>query len=218
MNPVPSRFLRLIHRVRYALYGRRQGLGRPIPPTALDHEYASGAWAHFFGPSERARHDELIRLIRAAHPRPRLLDLGCGSGRLASLLDPGSLAHYLGVDLSAEGLWQAAALRLAHGRFERRDFEQWTPAPGDFDVITFNECLGYAPDPLRTARRFYATLAPGGGLLVSHFRSGNHAEFWRRLGREFDFPVQLVVSNDAGQTWDLRQLVRRCPVFKCAVS
>ncbi len=209
MNPATSRLLRLIHRVRYAVYGRCQGLGRPIPPAALDYEYASGAWAHFFGPSEQARHDELVRLIHAAHPRPRLLDLGCGSGRLASLLNPASLTHYLGVDLSEEGLRQAATLQLAHGRFERRDFEAWTSPPGAFDVITFNECLGYAPDPLRTARRFHATLAPGGVLLVSHFRSTNHAEFWRRLGREFDFPVQRVVSNDAGQTWDLRQLTRR---------
>lgn len=209
MSPANSRLLHLIHRVRYALYGRRQGLGRPIPPAALDHEYASGAWAHFFGPGEQARHEELLKLIQAAHPRPRLLDVGCGSGRLASLLDATALEGYLGVDLSEEGLRQAASLQLAHGHFEKHDFEKWTPRPGAFDVITFNECLGYAPDPLRTARRFHQSLAPGGVLLVSHFRSTNYAEFWQRLAREFDFPKQRVVCNDTGQTWDLRQLVLR---------
>lgn len=207
-RPRDSLLARAWRRLRYALHGRRAGLGRPVPVAALDHEYASGAWDHFFSAREAARHDALVALIRAARPRPRLLDLGCGSGRLASLLDPAALDDYLGVDVSEEGLARARALRLRAplDRFERRDFETWAPEAGRFDVITFNECLGYAADPLKTARRFASALPQGGALFVSHFRAENHAAFWRRLARGFSFSDETTVSNEQGQTWDLRRL------------
>ncbi len=199
---------RLWRRLRMAIYGRRAGLGNPVPADALDQEYASGHWDHFFGPGELPRHEVLVDLISARPGRFRLLDLGCGSGRLASLLPADRLEGYLGVDVSAEGLRRARALGLPapRDRFERRDFELWTPDAGAFDVVTFNECLGYAADPLRTALRFAAALPAGGDLLVSHFRSGNHAEFWRRLSRRFDFPDARVVANPDGRVWDLRRL------------
>ena len=214
MSAASSPLLRLLQRLRYALYGRRAGLGRPVPPGALDNEYTSGSWDHFFGPDELARHEALVNLIHQSHPRPRLLDLGCGSGRLASLLNPIQLANYLGADISNEGLKRARSLSRPAplDRFEQRDFEVWTPEAGEFDLITFNECLGYAADPLRTARRFAQVLAPGGALIVSHFQAGNYREFWRRLSRDFDFTAALAVTNAKGQVWDLRILHLRPPI------
>jgi 2-polyprenyl-3-methyl-5-hydroxy-6-metoxy-1,4-benzoquinol methylase len=207
-SPRPSLLSRAWHRLRFSLYGRRAGLGQPVPAAALDQEYASGAWDHFLGPDEQARHEVLVELIQTARPRPRLLDLGCGSGRLAGMLAGTALDAYLGVDISEEGLRRARALPLPPllNHFERYNFEEWTPPAGAYDVITFNECLGYAVDPLRTARRFARTLPAEGALIVSHFRATNHAEFWRRLARGFDFPVQRTAANSKGQVWDLRTL------------
>jgi len=205
------KILRLWHRLRFVVYGGRAGLGQPVPVEALDREYATGQWDHFFSPREKARHDCLVEIIRAVHPHPRLLDLGCGSGRLASLLPAENIADYLGVDVSAEGLRRARSLALSPplNRFEQRNFEVWSPAAGAFDVITFNECLGYAADPRRTALRITSTLAPGGTLIVSHFRSSNYEAFWRRLDRSFTFPLERIATNDQGQTWDLRVLRAR---------
>lgn len=208
-SPQPLSLLRRIwRRLHHTAYGRRAGLGQPVPAAALDNEYASGAWDHFFSPDELPRHQTLLEILRAVADRPRLLDLGCGSGRLASLLDPNQLADYLGVDIAEEGLKRARALgRPAPlDRFERHDFETWSPPPGAYDLITFNECLGYAADPLATARRFAGLLPTGGHLVVSHFRHGNHAEFWRRLARAFTFEHTQIATNLRGQTWDLRVL------------
>jgi trans-aconitate methyltransferase len=206
---LPPLVARAYGRLRFMLWGERLGLGRPIRQDALDHEYESGAWDHFFGAAELPRHEALLELIHLIAPRPRLLDLGCGSGRLASLLTPDTVSDYLGVDLSAAGLARARSLTLPHGNFLQADFERWTPEPGRFDVIAFNECLGYAPDPLHTALRFAATLRPGGALAVSHFQSSNHLAFWRRLSRAFEFPAARVVTHPSGQTWDVRLLRSR---------
>ncbi|MDF3056753.1 MAG: hypothetical protein K0R17_968 [Rariglobus sp.] len=202
----PSLIVRALRRIRFQLWGRRLGLGQPVPESVLDHEYSSGAWNHFFEPEELPRHQSLTNLIRLASPRPRLLDAGCGSGRLASLLDPASLQDYLGVDISHAGLERARALHLPFAHFKHADFETWTPEPGHFDIIIFNECLGYAADPLRTARRFASSLAPGGCLIVSQFQSTNHVAFWRRLSRSFIFIETRTVALPNGKTWDLRTL------------
>lgn len=208
MHPF-SLLARAYGHLRFTLWGSSLGLGRPLPQKAFDHEYESGAWDHFFGPAELPRHEALLELIGLVTLRPYLLDIGCGSGRLASLLNSANLSDYLGVDLSSAGLARASALALPHGRFLQANFEHWTPEPGRFDVIAFNECLGYASDPLRTARRFASTLRPGGALAVSHYQSSNHVAFWRRLGLDFEFAAARVVTNSAGQVWDVRLLRSR---------
>jgi SAM-dependent methyltransferase len=185
-----------------------RGGGKPVPPAVLDAEYRSGNWDHFFGPDELARHELLLELIYAHSPRPSLLDLGCGSGRLAAMVSPARLSAYLGVDISAEGLRRARALQLPHGRFELGDFETWRPVEA-FDVITFNECLGYARHPAETAASVSRHLKPGGVLIVSHFRWGNHEAIWRSLDKVFIVVAARTASNHKGQIWDLKSLRRR---------
>ena len=182
-----------------------RGGGKPVPPAALDEEYRSGNWDHFFGPDELARHELLLELIYAHSPRPSLLDLGCGSGRLAAMLDSNRLGGYLGVDLSEEGLRRARELNITHGRFESGNFETWRPTEA-FDVITFNECLGYARVPAETAALMARHLKPDGVLIVSHFRWGNHEAVWRALDRVFTVIDTRSATNAKGQIWDLKSL------------
>lgn len=194
--------------LHYRLIAAPRGGGKPVPASALDREYSSGNWDHFFGPDELARHEILVELVHAAHPRPRLLDIGCGSGRFASMLNPTRLAGYQGVDLSNEGLARARALGLPHGNFHQGNFEEWTPLDR-YDVITFNECIGYASSPARTAVRFARSLRPGGVVIVSHFRFGNHSAVWRSLGKHFTFVTERTATNAKGQIWDLKVLAPR---------
>lgn len=193
----------------YRLVHAPRGGGKPVPADALNEEYRSGNWDHFFGPSEQARHELLVELIYAhGGPKPSLLDLGCGSGRLAAMLDPARIQEHLGVDLSTEGLARARSLNLPHASFESGNFEVWRPSKS-YDVITFNECIGYAVQPASTAAIFGRYLKPGGVMIISHFRYGNYLAVWKNIEEHYNVIESRTATNDRGQIWDLKVLTLR---------
>ena len=202
MKTSPSRLLNRLWR-RFVL--EPAGFGRPIDPAVLDHEYRSGAWAHFHELRELPRQSVLVGYVTALYPQPAILDLGCGSGRLAQLFQPHPFRRYVGVDVSAEGLRLARALGLARCEFVEGDFETWRPAE-KFDVILFSECVGYAHDPGALVAAFQPWLAPGGVAGVSHFRFGPWAAHWRRIEEHWQVLAATTVANSEGQTWDIKLL------------
>jgi trans-aconitate methyltransferase len=183
------------------------GYGRPVPKGALDAEYQSGNWDHFFKFSELPRNLVLAGAIHHHFPEsPRVLDLGCGSGRLATVFRHYPFRSFLGIDLSTEAIARARALGLPRMEFEEGDFETWRPR-GAFEAISFNECIGYARDPAATLEAFRPHLAPGGLFFVSHFRFGSYAAQWRRLERvAVTVDAAAVTTGDGRQTWDIRVL------------
>jgi SAM-dependent methyltransferase len=138
-------------------------------------------------------------------PQPTVLDVGCGSGRLAQLLTPVRPARYLGMDLSGAALQRAQALGLEGCEFIRGDFETWLPNER-FDVVVFNESIGYARDPAATVRRFFDYLNPPGGLVISYYRSGSHAAIWHRIAGVAETIQAVVVRNERGAIWDIKLL------------
>ena len=203
---MPTVLSRLWNFFHYRFIHAPRGGGKPVPVSALNHEYTSGNWDHFTGPSEQARHEVLLELIyKYGGALPSLLDLGCGSGRLATMIDPARISEHLGVDLSEEGLKRARALGLAHVRFDSGNFETWRPAH-PYNVITFNECLGYAAPPAATAAAFGRHLTPQGVLIISHFRWGNYVPVWKSLDAHFTVLEARTAANDQGQIWDLKVL------------
>jgi SAM-dependent methyltransferase len=195
----------LLQRLRRRFLLEPAGYGRPIPREALDGEYRSGAWAHFHGLAELPRQSVIVGYVTQLHAHPAILDLGCGSGRLAQLFQPHAFRRYVGVDLSAEGIRQARALGLARCEFAEGDFESWTP-DAKFDVIIFSECIGYAHDPGALVARFLPWLETGGMVVISHFRFGHWAAHWRRVERHLQPFAGTTVANASGQTWDIRLL------------
>jgi SAM-dependent methyltransferase len=183
------------------------GYGRPIAKEALDREYSSGNWDHFFGWDELPRNLVLAGAIHHHFPQsPRVLDLGCGNGRLATVFKPYPFSRYLGVDLSSEAIARARGLQLARVEFIEGNYETWRPAE-KFDAISFNECIGYASDPAATLAAFSAHLAPGGLFFLSHFRFGAYAAQWRRMASVCDtVHATAVMSADGKQIWDIRVL------------
>ncbi len=116
--------------------------------------------------SEAFIQHELPRLVA---PRSlRVLDIGCGSGRMAKLLaEAGYSGDYLGID--PQDRFRAQEWTEA-SRFELRFLQGDAPAvlPGSsFDFIVSLSALEHIPDDARLIRCLNKLLAPGG--LQIHF-------------------------------------------------
>lgn len=181
------------------------GYGRPVDQTTVDGEYRSGAWAHFHQLPELPRQSVVVGYVSQQYANPAILDVGCGSGRLAQLFQPHSFRRYLGVDLSPEGIKMARALNLTGCDFTEGNFETWRPAE-KFDVIIFSECVGYADDPGAMVAAFLPWLESGGMVVISHFRYGHWSAHWRRVEQHLAVIEATTVANARGQTWDIKVL------------
>lgn len=102
-------------------------------------------------------------LRRHLRPPGRLLEIGCGNGRLLKLAaDEGwSVA---GIELS-EQLAETARRRLGV-TVRTADFLADEYAGGPFTVVVLRHVLEHLPDPRRALRRIAARLVPGGHALL----------------------------------------------------
>jgi SAM-dependent methyltransferase len=100
---------------------------------------------------------------------PRVLDVGCGSGRIGEFVLDAGAGAYVGVDFS-EPMISMASRRLA--RFSDRvslevaDFAEWG-GDGPFHVILALGLFDYLPEPWVFARRMFAACASGGCVVAS---------------------------------------------------
>jgi SAM-dependent methyltransferase len=104
-----------------------------------------------------------------AYGEPRVLDVGCGSGRIGEFVLEAGAAHYVGIDFS-EPMVDMARARLE--RFGTRvelilgDFLE-TSLEGTFDVVLALGLFDYLPNPERFSRRMFELCAPGATLVGS---------------------------------------------------
>ncbi len=100
---------------------------------------------------------------------PRVLDVGCGSGRIGEFALEAGAVRYVGIDFS-EPMIDMARGRLA--RFGERasliveDFMN-ASLEGPFDVVLALGLFDYLPDAGRFARRMAELTAPGGCMVGS---------------------------------------------------
>jgi SAM-dependent methyltransferase len=104
-----------------------------------------------------------------AYREPRVLDVGCGSGRIGEFALEAGAAHYVGVDFS-EPMIDLARDRLA--RFEDKaelivDDFLTAPLSGPFDVVLALGLFDYLPEPHRFSRRMFELCAEGGCVVGS---------------------------------------------------
>lgn len=100
--------------------------------------------------------------------RRRILDAGCGNGRVTALLR--TLAHeeaeVVGIDLVAADVARENFKDVPHVRFETRDLVGDLSGLGQFDFIYCQEVLHHTADPVRSFNNLRGLLAPGGELAI----------------------------------------------------
>lgn len=104
-----------------------------------------------------------------AYSTPRVLDVGCGSGRIGEFVLEAGASRYVGVDFS-EPMIDMSRARL--GRFSDRtelivDDFLTAPLDGRFEVILAVGLFDYLPEPHRFSRRMFELCAPGGCVVGS---------------------------------------------------
>jgi SAM-dependent methyltransferase len=115
------------------------------------------------------RRRQLAAEAIAARSSPRVLDVGCGSGRIGEFALEAGAGHYVGIDFS-EPMIELARTRLDRydGRVEllAEDF-LCVSLEGPFDVVLGLGLFDYLPEPHRFTRRMFDLCASGGSLVAS---------------------------------------------------
>jgi SAM-dependent methyltransferase len=115
------------------------------------------------------RRREFALAVVRSYEAPRVLDVGCGSGRIGELVLDAGARDYVGVDFS-EPMLGLARERLA--RFGDRvslvqgDFRE-APLEAPFDVVLALGLFDYQADPESFAVRMHELLAAGGSVVGS---------------------------------------------------
>jgi ubiquinone/menaquinone biosynthesis C-methylase UbiE/DNA-binding transcriptional ArsR family regulator len=102
----------------------------------------------------------------------RLLDIGCGAGRMLELLAPRA-ENAIGVDLSAAMLGVARAqleqAGLRNAQLRQGDIYALPVERDTVDLAVLHQVLHYLDNPARALREAARALAPGGRLIVVDF-------------------------------------------------
>lgn len=114
----------------------------------------------------------------------RVLDIGCGTGRMMSLLGPRA-ESMLGIDLSRSMLALArsriAAEGLAACTVRQADMARIPSADRSFDLVLLCMVLHYADDPAAVLAEAARVVAPGGQVAVIDLAPHGRDDLIRRL-------------------------------------
>lgn len=165
--------------------------------TGQQVEWEASHYDRLADPHERWALDLIDRL--ALQPGERLLDAGCGSGRVTRLLcerlaSLGGDWQVLGVDASAEMLEQARGALAEYGaavELQRSDLLELDLAEGagdepwrrPVDAVFSSAVFHWIADHDALFRRVYGWLRPGGRLVAQCGGTGNVRE-WQDATRE----------------------------------
>ena len=198
-----------LHRLLRHLY--RFSRRHPVSVKQWDAQYAAGDYGERLDSiSHVAHHMVILGYLAYGAKEPKVLDVGCGYGRLLQLLAGLSFAEYVGVDWSGQAVQQARSLSIPHTRFEVADMDRWDTTER-FDAVVLNECLYYSVDPREMFERALGWLAEDGVVIVSMFRGLGARYVWSLVQSAAVEQLAACAVKDGmtGGVWDVKALQAR---------
>lgn len=169
-----------------------------------NHQYAIGRWEGLKAPSEIARLDACVALLRRHVPGGRLLEIGCGEALLQRRLAPTDYRRLVGVDISDVAIDRAQVFAGDGVRYLVADMQTLELAE-EFDAVIFGESIYYHPRPHELLRSYSRFLDVGGVFVISIFRNKGSARIWSKIRSVTASIDRSTATNEAG-AWDCEVL------------
>ena len=187
--PHANTITRAYHFVRDCYLSFKYGYFASLSPSRL-------RWlglAMYLFPGRRADVDFSVMYLQA-RPQARLLEIGCGSGRMLNIMKSlGWKAEGIDFDATAVANARGKGLDVRYGTLSEQGY-----ADASFDAIIMSHVIEHVPDPKGLLVECHRILKPGGVLSmvtpnIDSFGSRFFGHSWLHL----DPPRHLILYNSA---------------------
>lgn len=163
-----------------------------IKKAVWNQEFKEGKWKYLDQTTGSGNRDIAYTLIEKYANGGKILDLGCGTGKLAGNLDPAKYERYMGVDISDVAIHHArqeAALgeRGFKTSFTASDIKDYFPK-SSYNAITFVESLYYIDKrSICTVLNRYANfLTENGVIIVRVYKRAKYIKLLEEIRKNFN--------------------------------
>jgi len=179
----------------------------PEEATRDDWEigYSTGEWERLRDVSQLAHYSQIVGYCAYFKPGGAILDIGCGEGLVQEKLRPYGYRRYVGIDIADEAIRRASRKQDDRTEFLRADAAEFHHEER-FDVIIFNECLYYFPDPIELLKKYERFLCRGGIFVVSMYGVERTERLWSILKPLYRCEDGVRIANECAKFWTVKVL------------
>ena len=124
-----------------------------------------------------------------------LLDIGCGTGHLISILSKNKKADYIGLDLSSEMVSVANKKKIKYAKFVEGKADNLPFDKKSFDIVTCSESFHHYIDSDKAMREAYRVLKKGGYYILADKDVGWFVWYHNFYNRRFKNTGDCNFSN-----------------------